>query len=65
MRLAVDVMGGDHGPEELLQGVKLGLAADPSIFVMGEGIGVRGGNCGVGGVAGSQRGSGAGGGSVE
>jgi glycerol-3-phosphate acyltransferase PlsX len=31
MRLAVDVMGGDHGPEELLQGVKLGLAADPSI----------------------------------
>ena len=31
MRLAVDVMGGDHGPEELLQGVKLGLAAEPSI----------------------------------
>ena len=31
MRLAVDVMGGDHGPEELLQGVKLGLADDPSI----------------------------------
>jgi hypothetical protein len=28
-------------------------------------LGVRGGNCGVGGVAGSQRGSGAGGGSVE
>lgn len=38
MRLAVDVMGGDHGPEELLQGVKLGLAAEPSIrtlFVVG------------------------------
>ena len=31
MRLAVDVMGGDHGPEELLQGVKLGLAAEPGI----------------------------------
>ncbi len=31
MRLAVDVMGGDHGPEEILQGVKLGLAADPTI----------------------------------
>jgi glycerol-3-phosphate acyltransferase PlsX len=31
MRLAVDVMGGDHGPEELLQGVKLGLASEPSI----------------------------------
>jgi prepilin-type N-terminal cleavage/methylation domain-containing protein len=28
-------------------------------------LGIRGGNCGVGGVAGSQRGSGAGGGSVE
>lgn len=38
MRLAVDVMGGDHGPEELLQGVKLGLAAEPGIercFVVG------------------------------
>jgi len=38
MRLAVDVMGGDHGPEELLQGVKLGLAAEPDIakvFVVG------------------------------
>lgn len=38
MRLAVDVMGGDHGPEELLQGVKLGLAADDhitSVFVVG------------------------------
>ena len=31
MRLAVDVMGGDHGPEELLQGVQLGLAAARSI----------------------------------
>jgi glycerol-3-phosphate acyltransferase PlsX len=31
MRLAVDVMGGDHGPEELLQGVKLGLVAEPAI----------------------------------
>ena len=31
MRLAVDVMGGDHGPEELLQGVKLALAAEPSL----------------------------------
>ena len=31
MRLAVDVMGGDHGPEELLQGVKLALAAEPAL----------------------------------
>ena len=31
MRLAVDVMGGDHGPEEILQGVKLGLAAESAI----------------------------------
>lgn len=31
MRLAVDLMGGDHGPEELLQGVKLGLAAESAI----------------------------------
>lgn len=31
MRLAVDVMGGDHGPEELLQGVKLGLADQADI----------------------------------
>lgn len=31
MRLAVDVMGGDHGPEELLQGVKLGLEAETGI----------------------------------
>jgi len=31
MRLAVDVMGGDHGPEELLQGVKLGLEAEPAV----------------------------------
>ncbi|HTI71926.1 MAG TPA: phosphate acyltransferase PlsX [Candidatus Limnocylindria bacterium] len=38
MRLAVDVMGGDHGPEELLQGVKVGLAADAAltkVFVVG------------------------------
>ncbi len=31
-------MGGDHGPEELLQGVKLGLAAEPAlrqVFVVG------------------------------
>lgn len=38
MRLAVDVMGGDHGPEELLLGVKMGLDADPTIeqvFVVG------------------------------
>jgi len=31
MRLAVDVMGGDQGPEELLHGLKLGLEADPEI----------------------------------
>lgn len=31
MRLAVDVMGGDHGPEELLHGVRLGLDAEPGI----------------------------------
>ncbi len=31
MRLAVDVMGGDQGPEELLHGVKLGLAAEPGV----------------------------------
>ncbi|MBN8247970.1 MAG: phosphate acyltransferase PlsX [Verrucomicrobia bacterium] len=31
MRLAVDVMGGDQGPAELLHGVRLGLAADESI----------------------------------
>ena len=31
MRLAVDVMGGDHGPEEILQGVRLGLADAPLI----------------------------------
>ncbi len=38
MRLAVDVMGGDQGPAELLQGIRLGLAADRSIqtvFVVG------------------------------
>jgi glycerol-3-phosphate acyltransferase PlsX len=31
MRLAVDVMGGDHGPGEILEGVKLGLLAEPDI----------------------------------
>lgn len=31
MRLAVDVMGGDQGPAELLHGIRLGLAADDSI----------------------------------
>ncbi len=31
MRLAVDVMGGDHGPEELLHGVRHGLDAEPGI----------------------------------
>lgn len=31
MRLAVDVMGGDQGPEELIAGIKLGLAAEPAI----------------------------------
>ncbi|MBX3731430.1 MAG: phosphate acyltransferase PlsX [Verrucomicrobiae bacterium] len=31
MRLAVDVMGGDHGPTELLHGIRLGLESDPSI----------------------------------
>ena len=31
MRLAVDVMGGDQGPAELLEGIKLGLDAEPSI----------------------------------
>jgi len=31
MRLAVDVMGGDQGPAELLHGIRLGLAADASI----------------------------------
>ena len=44
MRLAVDVMGGDHGPEELLQGVKLGLAAEPGIercFVVGRETDIR------------------------
>lgn len=28
MRLAVDVMGGDQGPEELLHGIRLGLASE-------------------------------------
>ena len=31
MRLAVDVMGGDHGPEELLHGVRHGMDAEPGI----------------------------------
>ena len=31
MRLAVDDMGGDQGPAELLHGIRLGLAADASI----------------------------------
>jgi glycerol-3-phosphate acyltransferase PlsX len=38
MHLAVDVMGGDQGPEELLHGIKLGLISEPSIesiFVVG------------------------------
>ncbi len=38
MRVAVDVMGGDLGPAELLHGIRLGLAADSSIkevFVVG------------------------------
>jgi glycerol-3-phosphate acyltransferase PlsX len=40
MRLAVDVMGGDKGPEELLHGVKLGLAGEAGIealFAVGPG----------------------------
>ncbi|HAB17283.1 MAG TPA: phosphate acyltransferase PlsX [Verrucomicrobiota bacterium] len=39
MRLAVDVMGGDLGPTELLHGIQLGLAADSSIetiYVVGK-----------------------------
>ncbi len=38
MRLAVDVMGGDKGPEELLHGIQLALAADrslTSVFAVG------------------------------
>jgi phosphate acyltransferase len=31
MRLAVDVMGGDRGPEELLEGIKLALADDKDV----------------------------------
>ena len=34
MRLAVDVMGGDRGPEELLHGIKLGLAAESGLSVL-------------------------------
>src|SRR5688572_28258557 len=38
MRLAVDVMGGDQGPEELLHGVKLGLgtAGIDKLYVVGQ-----------------------------
>ncbi len=38
MRLAVDVMGGDKGPEELLHGIRLGLAGDAglkAVFAVG------------------------------
>ncbi len=44
MRLAVDVMGGDHGPEEMLHGVKLGLAAEPAlrkVYVVGREAEIR------------------------
>ncbi len=34
MRLAVDVMGGDRGPEELLHGIKLGLAAESGLSAL-------------------------------
>lgn len=39
MRIAVDVMGGDHGCEVVINGVKLALAADPrlaSILLVGQ-----------------------------
>ncbi len=39
MRIAVDVMGGDHGCRVAIEGVKLALAADPSIttiFLVGD-----------------------------
>lgn len=44
MRLAVDVMGGDHGPGELLHGIRLGLAAEPTlktVYVVGRESEVR------------------------
>src|SRR5882724_9098025 len=31
MRIAVDVMGGDHGPQVVIEGVKLALQANSSI----------------------------------
>lgn len=34
MRLAVDAMGGDQGPEELLHGIKLGLAAESGLTTL-------------------------------
>ena len=44
MRLAVDVMGGDHGPAELLHGIRLGLAAEPTlktVYIVGRESEVR------------------------
>jgi glycerol-3-phosphate acyltransferase PlsX len=34
MRLAVDVMGGDKGPEELLHGIRLGLGSDRQLTAL-------------------------------
>lgn len=34
MRIVVDVMGGDHGCEVVIEGVKLALAADPGIVAL-------------------------------
>ena len=31
MRIVVDVMGGDHGPEVIIEGVRLALESDPAI----------------------------------
>ena len=31
MRIGVDVMGGDHGPQPLIEGATLGLHANPAI----------------------------------
>jgi glycerol-3-phosphate acyltransferase PlsX len=31
MRIVVDVMGGDHGPQVIIEGVRLALLADPAI----------------------------------
>ena len=36
MKLALDVMGGDQGPAELLHGIRLGLAADASTPMMAQ-----------------------------